>query len=154
MTTGNDLINGNNKYFYNGRISLNLDIFKNTKFANIFTNVYEGVFYSNPVDEYKQCIQECSGLLKEVTDEILEVSGEHYKVLWETNPIINPDPDYISKSADLKSWSENEILRFFIINKEDIAKKNTAIITPMLVSICSFDKSLIVNIADIPEILH
>lgn len=129
-------------YFYSGRISLSLDIFKNTKFKKIFKDAYEGIFYSNPVDNYMKCIDDCSGLLKEVTDEIFVGSGKTYEVLWESNPKLNTDPNYVSKSINLQDWTPNEIVRFFIVDQTDINTQQKSIVTPMLVSVSGIDPML------------
>lgn len=153
MTRGNDLINSDNRYFYNGRMSLGLDIYKDTKFRQVFNNVFEGVFYSNPVEDYKQCVKECTGLVNEVTQELLETSGNQYQILWESNPAVNPNPDYVSKSVGLQPWTDNEILRFFIVNSSDIDEKKVSIVTPMIVSVCSFNKVLL-NTKSSPVLTH
>jgi len=136
------MTNSATSYFYTGRISLSLDVFEKTRYKKIFKDGYEGVFYSNPTPEYKNCVEQCSGLVKEITDEILDASGKKYEILWESNPSLSTDPEYISKSIGIQEWTPNEIVRFFIVNREDIAAKSEKIVAPMIISICGIETGM------------
>jgi len=140
-------------YFFNGRISIGLDIFNDTKFRKIFTDGYEGVFYSNPMEDYKQCVTQCSGLVKEIADEILTTSGKKFEILWESNPNLSTDPNYQSKSIGIQEWVPNEIVRFFIISSDDLEQQQEKIIAPMIVSICGIEKDMLKTL-NFNEIIH
>lgn len=140
-------------YFFNGRISIGLDIFNDTKFRKIFTDGYEGVFYSNPMEDYKQCVSQCSSLVKEIADEILTTSGKKFEILWESNPNLSSDPNYQSKSIGIQEWVPNEIVRFFIISSFDLEQQQEKIIAPMIVSICGIEKDMLKTL-NFNEIIH
>lgn len=123
-------------YFYNGRITLQLDHIKNTN-MKIFENGYEAVFNSNPFDEYKDCVKDCANMLGDIIHQIYENSGEKYVLVWESNPKIALTE---SKTTDLKPWDAYEILRFFAINQGEMNLLGTSVTTPMISSIYGTDK--------------
>jgi hypothetical protein len=133
-------------YFFNGRISIGLDVFRNTKYRKIFNDGYEGVFYSNPIEDYKTCITQCSALVKEIADEIHTSSGKKFEILWESNPKLSKDPNYVSKSTGIQEWVPNEIVRFFIVSIEDLVNQQPKIMAPMVVSVCGIEKDMIKSI--------
>ncbi len=122
-------------FFYNGRLTLTLDHIKQTNLG-IFKNGYEAVFSSNPFTEYKECVSNCANMMSEILKQIHDTTGENYILIWESNPALDESD---SKTGNLKEWDPTEILRFYVLNKDDI-HSNRTVLTPMMSSIYEADK--------------
>lgn len=121
-------------YFYQGRLALGLDICKNSSFSDLFENAYEAVFMSHIFHDYRECIHESSGLMKEIAEKIYERNDVEYSLVWESNPS-NPDSaNYGEESATggIKPWTPSEIIRFYVIPNQDLSE---SVITPVMMSI-------------------
>jgi hypothetical protein len=123
-------------YFYSGRLALGLDAYQDTIFSDIFENGYEAIFMSHLFTDYKECIHDSSGLMREIAGRLYERTAEQYSMVWESNPA-NPDSENYGKHSateTIKPWSPSEIIRFYVI-PDSALDSEEAVITPLLMSI-------------------